>query len=58
MKIVYLFLKLDVFISIDEKIKLKGFFFFFIKKICIGVYENKYYSIRLYSLGLYFFFII
>lgn len=52
---VYLFLKLDVFISIDEKIKLKGFFFFFIKKY---VYENKYYSIRLYSLGLYVFFII
>lgn len=49
---VYLFLKLDVFISIDEKIKLKGFFY---KKY---VYENKYYSIRLYSLGLYFFFII
>lgn len=32
MKIAYLFSKLDVFISTDEKTKLKGFLLFFIKK--------------------------
>lgn len=48
---VYLFSKLDVYISTGEKTKLKGFLLFFIKK---HVYENKYHSIRLYRLGLHF----
>lgn len=48
---VYLFSNLDVYISTGEKTKLKGFLLFFIKK---HVYENKYHSIRLYSLGLHF----
>lgn len=32
MKMVYLFSKLDVYISTDEKTKLKGFLLFFVKK--------------------------